>query len=32
MVRQGASAKDISETCGISLTEAELLQRLHAPR
>lgn len=32
LARQGASAKDISETCGISLTEAELLQRLHAPR
>lgn len=32
LARQGASAKDISETCGISLTEAELLQRLHEPR
>jgi hypothetical protein len=32
LARQGASAKDIAETCGISLTEAELLQRLHAPR
>ena len=32
LARQGASASDIAETCGISLTEAELLQRLHAPR
>ncbi|MET0934791.1 MAG: DUF2802 domain-containing protein [Luteibacter sp.] len=32
LARQGATAKDIAETCGISLTEAELLQRLHAPR
>jgi hypothetical protein len=32
LARQGASAKDIAETCGISLTEAELLHRLHASR
>lgn len=32
LARQGASAKDIAETCGISLTEAELLHRLHAAR
>lgn len=32
LARQGASAKDIAETCGISLTEAELLHRLHSPR
>ncbi|MET0254767.1 MAG: DUF2802 domain-containing protein [Luteibacter sp.] len=32
LARQGASPKDIAETCGISLTEAELLHRLHAAR
>ena len=32
LARQGASAKDIAETCGISLTEAELLHRLHSAR
>jgi hypothetical protein len=32
LARQGASAKDIAETCGISLTEAELLHRLHSGR
>ncbi|HEY4293892.1 DUF2802 domain-containing protein [Luteibacter sp.] len=32
LARQGASPQNIAETCGISLTEAELLHRLHAPR
>ncbi|WP_369927303.1 DUF2802 domain-containing protein [Xanthomonas sp. NCPPB 2632] len=32
LARQGATPKDIAETCGISLTEAELLHRLHAAR
>lgn len=32
LARQGASPKDIAETCGISLTEAELLHRLHSAR
>ncbi|QWT20598.1 DUF2802 domain-containing protein [Bacillus sp. NP157] len=32
LARQGASPKDIAETCGISLTEAELLHRLHSGR
>jgi hypothetical protein len=32
LARQGATAKDIAETCGISLTEAELLHRLHSGR
>lgn len=31
LARQGASPQNIAETCGISLTEAELLHRLHAP-
>ncbi|NII54229.1 DUF2802 domain-containing protein [Luteibacter sp. SG786] len=30
LARQGANPKDIAETCGISLTEAELLHRLHS--
>lgn len=30
LARQGASPQDIAETCGISLTEAELLHRLHS--
>jgi len=32
LARQGASPQDIADTCGISLTEAELLHRLHSPR
>jgi hypothetical protein len=32
LARQGATPKDIAETCGISITEAELLHRLHAAR
>jgi hypothetical protein len=32
LARQGATPQNIAETCGISLTEAELLHRLHAPR
>jgi hypothetical protein len=32
LARQGATPKDIAETCGISITEAELLHRLHATR
>ncbi|SFW36814.1 DUF2802 domain-containing protein [Luteibacter sp. UNCMF366Tsu5.1] len=32
LARQGASPQNIAETCGISLTEAELLHRLHAPQ
>lgn len=32
LARQGATPQDIAETCGISLTEAELLHRLHSPR
>jgi len=32
LARQGASPQDIADTCGISLTEAELLHRLHAVR
>jgi hypothetical protein len=32
LARQGATPQDIAETCGISLTEAELLHRLHSTR
>jgi hypothetical protein len=32
LARQGATPQDIADTCGISLTEAELLHRLHASR
>lgn len=32
LARQGATPQDIADTCGISLTEAELLHRLHAVR
>jgi DNA-binding NarL/FixJ family response regulator len=32
LARQGATPQNIAETCGISLTEAELLHRLHAPK
>jgi hypothetical protein len=32
LARQGASPQDIADTCGISLTEAELLHRLHSAR
>ncbi|NID16843.1 DUF2802 domain-containing protein [Luteibacter yeojuensis] len=32
LARQGATPQNIAETCGISMTEAELLHRLHAPR
>ncbi len=32
LARQGSTPQNIAETCGISLTEAELLHRLHAPR
>lgn len=32
LARQGASAEQITEACGISLQEAELLLRLHAPQ
>jgi len=32
LARQGATPQDIAETCGISLTEAELLHRLHSAR
>jgi hypothetical protein len=32
LARQGATPKDIAETCGLSLTEAELLHRLHSGR
>jgi hypothetical protein len=32
LARQGATPQDIADTCGISLTEAELLHRLHAAR
>ena len=32
LARQGASPQDIAETCGLSLTEAELLHHLHAGR
>lgn len=31
LARQGASAEQITEACGIGLQEAELLLRLHAP-
>ncbi|WP_243649266.1 DUF2802 domain-containing protein [Luteibacter rhizovicinus] len=30
LARQGATAQQIAETCGLSLSEAELLHRLHA--
>lgn len=32
LARQGATPQEIADTCGISLTEAELLHRLHAAR
>lgn len=32
LARQGSTPQDIADTCGISLTEAELLHRLHANR
>lgn len=32
LARQGASAEQITEACGIGLQEAELLLRLHAPQ
>jgi len=32
LARQGASAQEIAETCGLYITEAELLLRLHGNR
>jgi hypothetical protein len=32
LARQGASAQEIAETCGLFITEAELLLRLHGNR
>ncbi|KAF1005557.1 MAG: hypothetical protein GAK28_03310 [Luteibacter sp.] len=32
LARQGSSPQEIADTCGLSLTEAELLHRLHSGR